>query len=174
MQSLISALKSHPCPQPPSPAMFHDCMGFVMSPHFLFSAKMIYLFDISNMSTTSHIFKLLHFCFPQVYSEVCGVLHISSVSSKRKMANNPSKTWTRDKTSKASGMSWNLPHSELLFSLSKWWNMLLSMWIIPITEHCPSWDITWCNYGSKKGGVCLFLVNESQSCLDVSRCSKCW
>lgn len=95
--------------------------------------------------------------FPLIYSELCVVVHVSSLSSKRKMASIPSKSWTRDKTSKASGMSWNLPHSKLFFKLPKQWSMLLSVWIIPLTEHCPSWDITWCNYGSKKGGVCVFF-----------------
>lgn len=142
------------------------------SPTFFFHPGW-YICMISEVWTQLHMHLSCYILvFPLVYSELCVVLYISSLSSKRKMAGVPWKTWTRDKTSKASGKSWNLPHSKLLFNLSKQWSMLLSMWIIPLTECCPSWHITCCNYGSNKGGVCL-VFSEWKSklfrCLKMSR-----
>lgn len=91
-----------------------------------------------------------------VYSELHVVFHVSSLSSESKTAFIQCKT--QNQRQDFQGI-WRLLEFAILkslglffYSLSKQWSKsLLSMWIIPLTRCCPSWDVTWCNYGSKKG-----------------------
>lgn len=69
----------------------------------------MYLFDISSMNTTLQAFNFLHLIFLSVYSELCMVLHVSSLSSKSRIAFFPSKTQTQrqDFQGRKTGESWN-------------------------------------------------------------------